>query len=225
MKITYHGHAVVKIQTKGKEILIDPFITGNGLTDLKVEKEQPDYIIVTHGHGDHLGDTVQLAKKKNALVISMVELAQFLASQGVNSHGMNIGGSYDFDFGTVKLTPALHSTGYENGEGGFHYLGTAAGVLLTIEGKRIYHAGDTALFSDMELIGKDPIDIAFLPIGDNFTMGPEDAAYAAKLLKAKYVVPIHYNTFPVIEQDPNDFIQRLDTGIGKILEPGEGMEL
>ncbi|WAA10157.1 metal-dependent hydrolase [Fervidibacillus albus] len=226
MEITYHGHSIVKIRTKGKEILIDPFITGNGLTDLKVEEEQPDYIIVTHGHGDHLGDTVQLAKKKDALVIAMVELAQYLASQGVKSHGMNIGGSYSFDFGTVKLTPALHSTGYENGKGGFHYLGTAAGVLLTIEGKRIYHAGDTALFSDMELIGKPhPIDVAFLPIGDNFTMGPEDAAYAAKLLGAKCVVPIHYNTFPVIEQDPQAFIRMLDQDSGKILQPGEGLNL
>src|SRR5690606_15218586 len=148
MKISYHGHAVVKIETNGKTILIDPFLTGNPLTDLSVETESPDYIILTHGHADHVGDTVELAKKKDALVIAMVELADFLSTKGVRTHGMNIGGSFKFEFGKVKLTQAFHSTGYMEGEN-IVYLGMPAGILLTIEEKIIYHAGDTGLFSDM----------------------------------------------------------------------------
>lgn len=226
MKVSYHGHSVVKIVTDGKEIFIDPFITGNGNTDLKVENESPDFILLTHGHGDHVGDTVQLAKKKDALVIAMVELANYLSWQGVKTHGMNIGGSYEFEFGKVKFTQAFHSTGVETGEQTIIYTGMPAGLLITIEGKTIYHAGDTSLFFDMKLIGeRHPIDLAFLPIGDNFTMGPEDAAYAAKLLHAKTVVPIHYNTFPVIKQDPGRFINLLEDGNGKVLQPGETIEL
>ncbi|NCU18066.1 metal-dependent hydrolase [Pallidibacillus pasinlerensis] len=225
MKISYHGHSAVKIETNGKTILIDPFITGNSLSDLSVETESPDYIILTHGHSDHVGDTVELAKKKDALVISMVELATYLSWQGVKTHGMNLGGSFEFPFGKVKLTQAFHSTGLETGEQDILYLGMPAGVILEIEGKTIYHAGDTALFSDMKLIGeRHNIDLAFLPIGDNFTMGPEDAAYAAKLINAKTVVPIHYNTFPVIKQDPHKFVEMLEQGNGKVMEVGESIE-
>jgi L-ascorbate metabolism protein UlaG (beta-lactamase superfamily) len=226
MKISYHGHSVVKVQTGGKLILIDPFITGNPLTDLIVSEEKPDVIIVTHGHGDHLGDTVELAKKNNALVIANFELATYLSWQGVNAHGMSIGGAYKFDFGTVKLTPAFHGTGLVTDNKEIIYLGQPAGVLIFAEGKTVYHAGDTALFSDMKLIGeRHPIDVAFLPIGDNFTMGPEDAAFAAKLLQAKKVVPIHYNTFPPIETDPQKFVDLLEAGQGQVLQPGESLEI
>jgi L-ascorbate metabolism protein UlaG (beta-lactamase superfamily) len=138
---------------------------------------------------------------------------------------MNIGGSYEFDFGKVKFTQAYHSTGYETADQQILYLGMPMGVLLTIDGKTIYHAGDTALFSDMKLIGeRHPIELAFLPIGDNYTMGPEDAAYAAQLLGAKTVVPIHYNTFPVIRQDPYQFVSMLPSEQGKVLEPGQGIK-
>lgn len=226
MKVSFHGHSFVKIESKGKTILIDPFITGNDLTDLKVSDVKPDVIIVTHGHGDHLGDTVELAKKHHSLVISNFELATYLSWQGLKTHGMSIGGAYQFDFGKVKLTPAFHGTGLMTEDKQIIYLGMPAGVLITLEDKTIYHAGDTALFSDMKLIGdRHPIDLAFLPIGDNFTMGPEDAAYAAKLLGAKKVVPVHYNTFPPIKQDPHKFIEMLDKGVGVVLEAGEAVEL
>lgn len=226
MKISYHGHSVVKIETDGNVLLIDPFINGNSRTDLKVEEVKPNYILLTHGHADHVGDTIQLAKENDALVIASPELATYLGWQGVRTHGMNIGGAYDFAFGKVKFTQAFHSTGLETTDNEIIYLGMPAGLLLTINGKTIYHAGDTALFSDMKLIGdRHPIDLAFLPIGDNFTMGPDDAAYAAELLGAKIVVPIHYNTFPIIAQDPNKFIELLPKDQGKVLEVGEALEL
>lgn len=226
MKVSYHGHSVVKIELKDTVILIDPFISGNPLTDLDASEEKPDVIIVTHGHGDHLGDTVELAKRNKSLVIGNFELATYLGWQGVEAHGMSIGGAYQFDFGKVKLTQALHGTGLETGNNELIYLGMPAGVLITAEGKTIYHAGDTGLFSDMKLIGeRHPIDLAFLPIGDNFTMGPEDAALAAEFLQAKKVVPIHFNTFPPIVQDPEEFVKLLKTNQGIILQPGESLEL
>lgn len=226
MNVSYHGHSVVKIETNGTTILIDPFITNNQLTDLEVNSVHPDVIILTHGHSDHVGDTVSLAKKNNSLVIANFELATYLSWQGLETHGMSIGGAYEFDFGKVKLTPAFHGTGMVTENNEIIYLGMPAGILFTAEGKTIYHAGDTALFSDMKLIGdRHPIDVAFLPIGDNFTMGPEDAAYAAKLLNAQITVPIHFNTFPPIKQDPNNFIELLEELDGKVLMPGESIEL
>ncbi len=225
MKISYHGHSVVKIETKGKTILIDPFINGNELTDLKVENEKPDVIVLTHGHNDHVGDTVELAKKNNSLVIAPNELATYLSWQDIDTHPMHIGGAYEFDFGKVKFTQAYHGSGFVTDDKEIIYMGMPAGVLLMLEGKTIFHAGDTGLFSDMKLIGeRHPIDIAFLPIGDNFTMGPEDAAVAASFLKAKKVVPIHYNTFPPIKQDPQKFIDLLDGKEGQVMKAGDVLE-
>jgi L-ascorbate metabolism protein UlaG (beta-lactamase superfamily) len=226
MRISYHGHSVVQIQTNGKTILIDPFINGNQLTDLTVEETRVDVIILSHGHNDHVGDTVQLAKKNNALVVANHEISTYLSWQGVDTHAMHIGGAYQFEFGKVKLTQAFHGSSYETENNELIYGGMPAGILFMNEGKTIYHAGDTGLFSDMKLIGeRHPIDLAFLPIGDNFTMGPEDAAYAAKLLNAKTVVPIHFNTFPPIKQDPFKFIELLEDKNGKVLQPGEAIEI
>lgn len=226
MKISYHGHSVVKIMTTGKTILIDPFINGNSLTDLKVGEEKPDVILLTHAHNDHVGDTVELAQESGALVVAPVELANYLGTFGLDTVGMNLGGSKKFDFGTVKYTKAFHSSSYTTEDGDVIYGGMPAGILFKAEGKTIYHAGDTELFGDMELIGKlNEIDVAFLPIGDFFTMGPEDAAYAAELLKAKSVVPIHYNTFPPIKQDPEEFKKMVKSSDVKILEAGDLFEI
>lgn len=222
MEISYHGHSVVKIMTDTHTILIDPFITGNGQTDLDAAKEKVDVILVTHGHNDHLGDTVDLAKRNNATVIATFELANYVESFGINVHAMGIGGSYDFEFGTVKFTQAFHSSSFTTEDGEIIYGGMPAGVLFTSEGKTIYHAGDTALFGDMKLIGeRNNIDVAFLPIGDNFTMGPEDAAYAVQLLKPQIVVPVHFNTFPPIKQDPQIFKNLVETAEVQVLSAGD----
>ncbi|KOO46837.1 metal-dependent hydrolase [Priestia koreensis] len=227
MKISFHGHSVVKIQTGGKTILIDPFINGNSTTDLKADEVEADYIILSHGHNDHVGDTVEIAKRSNATVIGTAEIATYFGWKGLNTHPLNIGGSFKFDFGTVKLTQAFHSSSYTDEESQqLIYMGMPAGILLKIEGKTIYHAADTSLYSDMKLLKEfENIDLAFLPIGDNFTMGPDDALVAAEWIGAKMVVPVHYNTFPVIEQDPHDFVSRLKSAEGRVLTPGEEIEL
>lgn len=226
MHISYHGHSVVKIKTGDFTILIDPFINGNKLTDLVVENEKPDVILLTHGHNDHVGDTVEIAKACDALVVAPNELAIYLGFQGVRTHGMNLGGAKKFEFGTVKFTQAFHSSSYQTEDNEFIYTGMPAGILFTAEGKTIYHAGDTAIFGDMEMIGKShPIDIAFLPIGDNFTMGPEDAAYAVELLNPKLTIPVHFDTFPPIEQDPEVFKALVLEHNVKILSVGEMVEL
>lgn len=230
MNVSFHGHAVVKIETEGKTILIDPFITGNESCDLNAEEVKPDVILLTHGHNDHVGDTVSIAKRTGALVVAPFELATYLGWQGLDVHPMHIGGAHQFDFGTVKLTQAFHGSAVVDEENQqIIYTGMPSGILFTAEGKTVFHAGDTALFSDMKLIGEmHQIDLAFLPIGDNFTMGPRDASLAAQWIKPKVVVPIHYNTFPVIEQNPDKFVGELvavDGVEGKIMEPGDSIEL
>lgn len=226
MYVSFHGHSVVKIKTGDFTILIDPFISGNDLTDLIAANEKPNVILLTHGHNDHVGDTVAIAKANDSLVIAPFELAEFLEWQGVRTHGMHIGGAYQFEFGKVKFTQAFHGSSFVTEKNEIVYTGMPAGILFSAEGKTIYHAGDTALFSDMKLIGeRHPIDLAFLPIGDNFTMGIEDAAYAVELLKPQAVVPIHYNTFPPIKQDPNEFKKLVKNASVHIWEAGQGTEM
>ena len=226
MKISWHGQSCIRIITNTDQtILFDPYITGNPTSDLNAETVEADVIIITHAHNDHIGDTEAIAKRTNALIIANVEIANYFSNKGYRTHGMQMGGKHQFDFGLIKMTPAIHGSTYES-DGLQLTLGLAVGIILSIENKTFYHAGDTALFSDMQLIGAfKPIDIAFLPIGDNYTMGPEDAALAAELLAAKKVVPIHYNTFPLIHQDPEEFTKLLAKDQGIILEVGAQLTL
>ncbi|SES07422.1 L-ascorbate metabolism protein UlaG, beta-lactamase superfamily [Gracilibacillus ureilyticus] len=226
MKISYHGQSVVKIVTEEYTILIDPFITDNSLCDLKAEDENPDVILLTHGHNDHVGDTISIAERSNCLIVAPNELAVYMESRGLNAHPMHIGGAHEFDFGKVKYTPAFHGSVFTDENGEKIYGGMPGGILFYAEEKTVYHAGDTALFSDLKLIGDmNDIDLAFLPIGDNFTMGPDDALLAAEWVKAKKVVPIHYNTFPLIEQDGDAFARNVKPGEGIALQPGESITL
>lgn len=196
--ITWLGHSAFQLQTAGKTILIDPFLTGNPSASVSADDVQADFIIVSHGHEDHVGDTIAIAKRTGAVVISNFEIVQWLQGQGVpNAHPMHIGGSHKFDFGTVKLTIAHHGSCLPDGSNG----GNPTGVILKLDTGNVYFAGDTGLFYDMKLIGEEDIALAILPVGDNFTMGPEDSIRAVKLLDPDAVIPMHYDTWPLIGQD------------------------
>ena len=224
LKVTYYGHSVFLLDDGKTKIIIDPFIEGNPMAPVKEKDITVDYVIVTHGHGDHLGDAVSIAKRNNATIVAVNELANYVANQGAKAHNMHIGGGYNFPFGRIKFTIAHH--GSSSGEG--IYTGEPSGVLVTIAGKTIYHAGDTGLFSDMKLIGEmNPVDLMLVPIGDNFTMGIDDAVKAVELVNPKFTIPMHYNTFPVIKADPNEFIKKIsDKGYrGKVLNPAETYEM
>lgn len=227
MKITFHGHACFSVENSKFKIIIDPFLSGNPLAKIKESEVNVDAILLTHGHGDHLGDALTIAKRSNALIIAPNELAIYCQNKGANVHPMHIGGAYQFEFGKVKLTPAWHGSAVIDGDE-IIYTGNPCGFLLTIDGKTIYHAGDTGLFGDMELIGRlNTIDVALLPIGDNFVMGIDDAVEAVKMLKPKTVIPMHFDTFEVIKQDPNLFLKKvIQAGFnGKILKSEDYIEL
>ncbi len=227
MKITFWGHAAFLIENGNHRVVIDPFLTGNPVARVKPEEVECDYIIVTHGHGDHLGDTISIAKKNNAVVIANFEVATYCGNHGCQAHPLHIGGSHEFPFGRVKLTIAHHGSGLTEGNN-IIYLGNPAGVLLTMDGTTLYHAGDTALFYDMKLIGEmNRIDVALLPIGDNFTMGIDDAVKAVEFLQPELTIPMHYKTFDLIDVDPNEFVRKVEQmgRKARILEIGESLEI
>ncbi len=225
MKLKYFSHSAFQITSKnGVRILIDPFLTGNPTNPVKAEDVSAEYIILTHAHGDHLGDAFNIAKRCGSTFICVNELANYCAAKGFKAHNMHIGGGWNFDFGRVKFTIAHHGSMTPDN----FYGGEPAGVILNIDGKTVYHTGDTGLFYDMKLIGEiNKIDYMLLPIGDNFTMGITDAVKAVELANPGVAIPIHYNTFPVIKADPNEFKNKVEH-IGKkcmVMEFGQEIEL
>ncbi len=222
-KIRFLGHSAFYIEGEGLKALIDPFLSGNPVAAAKQEEfNDINAIFLTHGHGDHMGDTIKIAQRTNAVVFTCNELAGYLSLKGIKTEGMHIGGRAAFPFGKVKLTPAWHGCPIEE-EGVVRYGGVACGFVIEVEGKKIYHSGDTGLTMEMTLLEDELIDVALLPIGGYYTMDIQDAARAVKMIKPRIAIPMHYNTFPRIEADPKEFAElvgEMFTAV-KILEPGE----
>jgi L-ascorbate metabolism protein UlaG (beta-lactamase superfamily) len=221
-RIRWLGHAAIGLETAGHKILIDPFFTDNPAAAITAGQAQADFILVSHGHGDHVGDTIAIARRTGATVICNYEISLWLQKQGVaRVHGQQHGGGFNHPFGRVKLTLAFHGSMLPDGANG----GNPCGFLIyTADGKKIYDAADTGLFGDMRLIGEEGIDLALVPIGDNYTMGPDDALRAVKLIGPKKVIPIHYNTWPPIAQDAEAWARRVRQGTSAeviVLKPGE----
>ena len=228
MKAIYHGHSFVELKIQGEDkeytVLIDPFITGNPFNDIDPNEIKCDYIILTHAHGDHYGDTETVAKNNDATVISNFEIGEYALSKGLKVHHMHIGGANSFPFGRVKFTIAHHSSSFPDGT----YGGNPTGVIISNDGTVVYHAGDTGIFYDMKLIGEmHNINLAFLPIGDNFTMGIDDAVKATEFVNPDTVVPVHYNTFEPIQVEPQEFKKKVEA-IGKkcvVMKSGDEIEI
>jgi L-ascorbate metabolism protein UlaG (beta-lactamase superfamily) len=225
-RVRWLGHACLLLESDGQRVLIDPFLTGNPAAAARADEVPADFILVSHGHGDHVGDTVAIAKRTGATVIANYEISGWLQKQGLEKvHGQQHGGGHAFAFGRVKLTLAFHGSALPDGS----YGGNPCGFLITLQdGTKVYDAADTGLFGDMRLIGEEGIDLAILPIGDNYTMGPDDALRAVKLLQPKKVLPIHYNTWDLIAQDAAAWAQRVRRETGAqavVLKPGEWLDV
>lgn len=220
--IKSYGHSAFQLFHDNTSLLFDPYLTDNPNKVVQPQDIKADYILVSHGHFDHLGDTYDIAKRTGATVIATAELTNLPAAEGCKVYPMHIGGKANFDFGYVRVTEALHGAGVAGGH--------ASGFIVNFYGKTIYFAGDTGLFGDMELLGKlEKIDYAILPIGDTYTMGPADAVEAVGLLKPKYVIPMHYNTWPIIKQNPQTFKEQVEKRFSNtkvfIVEPGQTIQL
>lgn len=225
-KVTWCGHATVMVETDEHKLLIDPWFDGNPVAVISAEQVEADYILVSHGHGDHIGDVVAIAQRTGATVIANFEITNWLKQQGLEKlHAQHIGGGFTHPFGHLKLTNALHGSALPDGS----YGGNPCGFLLTLnDGKKIYLAQDTGLFSDMQLFGDGGLDLAMVPIGDNFTMGPDDALKSLSYLRPRLVSPLHYNTFELIKQDADAWAERVREQSNTepvILQPGESFEL
>jgi len=227
VKITWLGHSAFLFGAE-KKLLIDPFISGNPMAPCSPEKLNPDIIAVTHGHRDHLGDTIEIGKRTGCRIISIHEVANYIKSKGVFAEGMGKGGTVNVEGIKLTMTEALHSSSID--ASGFSFDGgSPAGFVIRINGHSIYHAGDTGVFGDMQLIGElyEP-EVALLPIGDRFTMGIKEATKAVELIRPEIVIPMHYNTFDAISQDPLKFKQTVESKTDTkviIIQPGQSIEL
>lgn len=225
IKYTWLGHGTHQLEISGKQILVDPFLSSNPVATVSADKVAADYILVTHGHFDHVEDVVAVAKRTGAMVVANFEIVNWLQRQGLagdRTHAQHLGGGFKYDFGYVKLTIAHHGSALPDGS----YGGNPAGFLITAEGKKLYLTGDTGLFDTMRLYGEEGIDLMVLPVGDNYTMGPDDALRAVKLVQPKVAVPTHYDTWPLIEQDVKAWAQRVQAETGSkvsVLKPGESL--
>ena len=226
-RLRWLGHSCLWIESSDQSLLIDPFITSNPSCPVQATDLKPDYILISHGHSNHIGDSIEIAKRTGATAIANSEISTWLETKhGLkNVHGMQHGGGFDFPFGRVKMTLAFHGSALPDGSNG----GNASGFLLTFkDGTKVYDAADTGLFGDMRLIGEEGIDLALLPIGDNFTMGPADAIRAVKMLTPTRVVPIHFNTFPPIAQDAllwAERVRRETPCVPVVMKPGEWLDV
>ncbi len=225
LKLTWYGHGSFRIDVDKHVLLVDPFFTDNPSAAVSADEVEADFILISHGHGDHTGDAAEVAQRTGAKIISNFEIANWFEEQGFQVHPQHLGGGFHHPFGYLKLTLALHGSALPDGS----YGGNPAGFLLTTKaGEKLYLACDTGLFSDMRLIGDEGIDLAALPIGDNFTMGPDDSLRAVKFLKPKHVVPVHYNTWELIEQDPDAWAKRVEAETdtkAHVLQPGESVSI
>ncbi|MBS4021788.1 MAG: metal-dependent hydrolase [Dethiobacter sp.] len=219
-RLTFYGHACFLFEKNGIKLLFDPFLSGNPQATVAADEVEADYIFVSHAHADHLGDTYEIAARTDAKIISTAEIAHECQNRGLNAHAMHIGGKFKFEFGYVRVTPAFHGSGISGGH--------ACGFIVNLDGFTIYFAGDTGLFGDMKLFGEiEKIDLFLVPIGGNFTMDLDDAVYATKLTGTGTVVPCHYNTWPVVAADPDEFCTKVsDNTAGRclVLAPGESAD-
>ncbi|MFI5357121.1 MAG: metal-dependent hydrolase [Opitutales bacterium] len=225
MRLTYYGHSCFLVETASHRLIIDPFLTDNPAAPIAASAVTCDHILISHGHSDHVCDAEVIARANDATIIANHEISEHYGAQGLKTHGMNPGGGFAFPFGRITLTVAFHTSSFDT-ESPPTYAGCPCGIVIAADGKRLYHAGDTALFSDMQLIGRPGLDLALLPIGDNYTMGPDDALTALDFLQPKLAVPMHYNTWPVIAQDASLFAARAARAghAAKPLRPGESLE-
>ncbi len=220
-ELTFIGHSTLSLETDGYELLVDPYIKDNPAAKISVDSVEPDYILVTHGHGDHIGDTVEIAKRTGATVVSNAEICGWLRKKDVKVHAQHIGGGFTYPFGYLKLTMALHGSILPDGS----YGGNPVGFLLTNNNdEKIYLAGDTGLFGDMRLIGEEGVTLAVIPIGDNYTMGPADALRAVMMLTPEHVIPIHFDTYDLISQNAEEWAKNVHSQTSAkvhLLKPGE----